>query len=99
VTVTIPASGKALVILTAESKGSQGGSASFMSYAASPAGTSGGPADAQAYEVAGNDFVRASATVLVTGLTPGSTTFTAKYRVSSGTGTFGTREITVIPLS
>lgn len=36
--------------------------------------------------------------VLVTGLTPGSTTFTAKYRVSAGTGTFVERYISVIPL-
>lgn len=32
------------------------------------------------------------------GLTPGSNTFTAKYRVPSGTGFFGNREIFGIPL-
>lgn len=31
-------------------------------------------------------------------LTPGSNTFTAKYRVSSGTGTFQSRRIAVLPL-
>lgn len=31
-------------------------------------------------------------------LTPGSNTFTAKYRVSSGTGTFSARRISVLPL-
>jgi hypothetical protein len=31
-------------------------------------------------------------------LTPGSNTFTAKYRVSSGTGTFSARRIAVFPL-
>lgn len=35
---------------------------------------------------------------LYTGLTPGSTTFTLKHRVTSGTGTFGGRYITAIPL-
>ena len=32
-----------------------------------------------------------------TALTPGSNTFTAKYRVSSGTGTFSARRIVVLP--
>ena len=31
-------------------------------------------------------------------LTPGSNTFTAKYRVSGGTGTFASRRIAVLPL-
>lgn len=35
---------------------------------------------------------------LATGLTPGSNTFTARYAVSSGTGTFADRSINVIPL-
>jgi hypothetical protein len=34
----------------------------------------------------------------VTGLTPGSTTFTAKYDVTGGTGTFANRSIVVVPL-
>ncbi|MDJ1137932.1 hypothetical protein [Streptomyces iconiensis] len=33
-----------------------------------------------------------------TGLTPGTNTFVAKYRVSSGTGTFSSRRLTVFPL-
>jgi hypothetical protein len=98
VTVTIPASGKALVILTAAVFGSTGNAHAFMSFAASPAGTTIAPTDAQALEVSANDEVRASATVLVTGLTPGSTTFTAKYRTSLGTGTFANRDVVVIPL-
>lgn len=39
-----------------------------------------------------------TASVLLTGLTPGSTTFTMKYRVTAGTGTFTERKISVIPL-
>jgi hypothetical protein len=35
---------------------------------------------------------------LLTGLTPGSNTFTAKYKVSAGTGTFSNRTLAVIPL-
>ena len=37
-------------------------------------------------------------TVPVLGLTPGSNTFKAKYKVSAGTGTFFDRRISVIPL-
>jgi hypothetical protein len=40
-----------------------------------------------------------SGTYLVTGLTPGPTTFTAKYRVTSGQGTFAMRSIVVVPLA
>jgi hypothetical protein len=40
-----------------------------------------------------------SATFFVTGLNPGSTTFTAKYDVNAGTGTFANRTILVIPIS
>lgn len=45
-----------------------------------------------------NNRVRAGVRTLVTGLTAGSNTFTMKYRVSGGTGTFGEREIIVEPL-
>ena len=40
----------------------------------------------------------ASSTFLVTGLTAGSNTFTCKYRVGGGTGTWLRRHISVIPL-
>jgi len=36
--------------------------------------------------------------ILVTGLTPGSNTFTAQYRVNSGSGTFTNRVISVVAL-
>jgi hypothetical protein len=42
--------------------------------------------------------MQGSATYLVTGLTAGSNTFTAKYRVDGSTGTFANRNIIVIPL-
>jgi hypothetical protein len=68
-----------------------------MSFAVSGASTV--PAsDDRALVVAGNDLVRASATSLVTGLTAGSNTFTAQYRVNQGIGTFQVRDIIVIPL-
>jgi hypothetical protein len=89
---------QALVILTAAENGSQGGSAAFMSVAVSGASTV-APSDVRAFVVAGNDPVRASATALITGLSSaGPLTFTAVYRVNSGTGTFANRDITVIPV-
>lgn len=42
--------------------------------------------------------LRASAVTLLDGLTPGSNIFTAKYRVTGGTGTFNNRRIAVLPL-
>jgi len=47
----------------------------------------------------GTNFTRASATSVITGLTPGSNTFTAKYRITGGTGTWRDREIVVVPLT
>jgi hypothetical protein len=41
---------------------------------------------------------RRSGLFLLTGLTPGSTTFKMKYKVSGGTGTYTDRRISVIPL-
>jgi hypothetical protein len=34
---------------------------------------------------------------MISSLTPGSNTFTMKYRVTAGTGTFLARQIAVIP--
>jgi hypothetical protein len=48
--------------------------------------------------VAGNDEVRASATALIGGLTPGPCTFTTQYKlVGAGSATFKDRDIIVIP--
>ena len=49
------------------------------------------------YGVAGAGVITSGVT-LHTDLTPGSNTFTAKYRVASGTGTFLSRRIVVFPL-
>jgi hypothetical protein len=42
--------------------------------------------------------MQASATYLVTGLTPGLNTFTAKYRTASAGAIFSNRSIIVTPL-
>jgi hypothetical protein len=92
--VTVTTDTVALVFLTAEITGSTGNAAGFMSVS-----VDGGPAlDMNSLRVAGNDAVRATAESLITGLTPGSHTFLAMYKlVGSGSVTFNARAITVIP--
>ena len=96
--VTLNVTGtQAIVILTAQMFGSTGQTAAFMSVSVTGATTI-AASDANSYRVFGNDPIRASAAVLITGLTAGSNTFTAVYRhVGSGSSTFGARTITVIP--
>ena len=98
VTVTIGASGMAIVMIyaTIGLTGYQG----FMSYAVSGATTS-AASDTKSmnYQCAvsniGGSF---GATFFETGLAAGSTTFKLKYRTtSSATGTFSNRRIAVIP--
>jgi hypothetical protein len=94
--VTLPTGTQAFVILTAQIFGSTGQTAGFMSVSVD--GNDPGASDANSLRVFGNDPVRASASALITGLTPGSHTFKAVYRnVGSGTSTFSVRTITVIP--
>lgn len=56
--------------------------------------------DRSAYSaaVSANNFMSCSTWELYTGLTPGSHTFTAQYKVSTGTGTYGVRNMIVIAL-
>jgi hypothetical protein len=85
--------------VTAQIFGSTGNSAGFMSVAAScaaPPNNAG--SDANSLRVFANDPNRASATVLITGLTPGPCTFNSVYRnAGSGSSTFSVRNIVVIP--
>jgi hypothetical protein len=100
VDAVIPASGKVLVILTAEVSGSNVGSNASSTGFMSVSLDNSIALDTNSLRVAGEDPVRASVTVLISGLTPGNTvTFTAVYkRVGSGDpATFNARQITVIP--
>lgn len=56
------------------------------------------PNDNMSIGIAGTDGIREGALFRLTGLTPGSNTFTCRYRVGAGTGTFSDRRILVIPL-
>lgn len=97
--VTVTTGTSALVIIAARMTNTTSGSECAASYEVSGATTS-AASDARALAFnasSGSPNLRASAAYLHTGLTAGSNTFTMKYRVSAGTGTFTYRNITVIP--
>lgn len=99
VTVTVGASGTALVTMSALMYHSQAQDKSFMGFAVSGASTV-AATDADALMLRSSDAgqsVQASYTTLVTGLTPGSTTFTAKYRGDAAAAFFKNRQVIVIP--
>ena len=89
--VTITTGTQALVYITAQSFSTSAYAA--MSVAVSGASTA---AASDAYwnlsNVVGNNLAM-TRVALITGLTAGANTFTAKYRVSAGTGTWAYREI------
>ena len=100
VTVNIGGSGSALVVLSCNTYNSGVDSFNLMSFAVSGATTlaaSDDRASSNRVRTAGavEDANRA---IVVTGLNPGSNTFTAKYRVGSNTGNFRRRYIAVLPL-
>jgi hypothetical protein len=100
VTVTIGASGAAIVILTARTDNTNSGIEVFMGFAVSGA-TTVAASDAQALCSAARntgDTPKNSAVFWVTGLTAGSNTFTSKYRTTANTATFADRNIIVIPI-
>ncbi len=86
-TVQVSSSGEALVTITAlESSGGQG---CYMSFAVSGAtNLPPAPNDVQSLSSAGPFLSQGSAVYLVTGLNPGSNTFTAKYR-TDGSNVWG----------
>jgi len=100
--VTITTGAIALVFLTVRKMNNNTGSQeTFMSFAVSGAST------VSAADTSSINLVTSTGSLpqggfsgafLVTGLTAGSNTFTAKYRVDGGTGSFQNRTITVVPL-
>lgn len=99
-TVTIGASGMALVIISATCANANASGYAIAGYAVSGANTA-AATDAKSVlmrsETAAEEGNYCN-TFLETGLTAGSTTFTMKYRCVSGTAQFQRRFITVIPL-
>ena len=96
-TITLETGPAALIIVRCSAENSGGGSAR-MAYDVSGA-TSLAAADNRGVGIFGSAGVNVNASdvSLWTALTPGTNTFTAKYRVSSGTDTFLSRRIIVVP--
>lgn len=95
--VTVETGPAALIIVRCSAQNSGAGSAR-MGYEVSGA-TSLAPADNRGVGFFGvtDGNINASDVSLWTSLNPGENTFTARYRVSSGTGTFQSRRIIVMP--
>lgn len=99
--VTITTGTKALVVVSGRLSNGSAGQWAFMGFAVSGATTT-AAADASSLAFGQSattvdSFSQSSQIYLVT-LTAGSNTFTAKYRVTGGTGTFTNRNIIVIPI-
>lgn len=90
--------GTQALVLLYTSAGNSSTGFSAMSYAVSGATTISATDVSCIGGAWGTGGGRASGVALVTGLTAGTNTFTAKYRVTAGTGTYLNRRITVVPL-
>lgn len=75
-----------------------GGAASYMGYAVSGASTIAADDTKALYYESSNagDIIGIGTIIPESGLTAGSNTFTAKYRVGAGTGTFASRRLSVL---
>lgn len=90
---------QALVVVSAKMQQNTASVNDYMAYAVSGATTiAATDQNALLLQFAGTTTtIRASSVFLQTGLTAGSNTFTSKYRVSGGTGTYDNRSMAVIP--
>lgn len=100
VTVTVPASGKVLILWGADVVNSSAESRSSIGVrinGADPAGSTG--QDVIQFRTTGTgNTVTTGRNRVFTGLTPGSTIFKMRYQVQAGTGTFAFRHISAIPI-
>lgn len=100
VTVNISGLGMALVMISAFGSNSGADGQTFTGFGITGASTI-AASDAESLNLrltTATAAERATYATLVTGLTPGSTTFAMKYRVAAGTGTWSSRSISVIPI-
>lgn len=98
VTVNIGVNGLALVSIGAQYQNNNASGFASMSFAISGATTQ-AASDKFALYTGSQVVAKASSVFLLTGLTPGSTTFTTKYAaLVAGTSTFLWRSIAVVPL-
>jgi hypothetical protein len=98
-TITVPASGKARVTITAAVFNSGTDQCSVGIAVSGATTTAADDARALRTTITAAHFWRVSMSTVFTGLTPGSTTFTMKYRVNAGTGNFSVREINAEPVT
>ena len=97
--VTVQTGPRALVLLSAHGTQSINPGNNFMAFALSGATTLAASDDKCALETIVGSTGGLSASVYVDSLTPGANTFTAKYRVNAGTGSFLRRNLIVVPLA
>lgn len=104
VTVNVGASGMALVVYSAEGGNSGADGQTLVSFGITGATTLSGTVLPLSGKYTRSRLSTATATqrlggsTIVEGLNPGANTFTTKYYVTGGTGTFSIREISVTPL-
>lgn len=98
--VTVTTSTEAMLFFGAHMSNSSAGDECWVGYAISGATTlaASDSRAAMATSNAADDAYTSYITLNQTVLTAGSNTFTMKYRVTGGTGTFNHRRLTVIPL-
>jgi hypothetical protein len=99
-TVTVTTGTTALVVVGAKIQQNTNSAESLASFAVSGASTIAADsawAVSSQFPTAGTESHAMSKVTWQTGLTPGANTFTMKYRVTAGTGTFDLRSIAVIP--
>lgn len=96
--VSVATGNRALVSIYANFLNNPGGSTSrsWMSFDIGGATTL-AATDFLSIDHSFNGGMRWGASFLMTGLTPGTNSFTLRYRVTAGTGTFSVRRIAVIP--
>jgi hypothetical protein len=97
VTVTVGASGKVALHLACRMANSTGDTDCYAGVNVSGASTIAASTLLVA-NAAATKIQQFGATTILTGLTPGSTTFKMQYAVAAGTGTFQVRELTVAPV-
>lgn len=98
--VTVTTGVSALVVVSCTMSNNTAGANAYMGYEVSGASTV-SASDDTALQTASDPAsaaLHASSVSKATGLTAGSNTFTAKYKVTSGTGTFSRRNIIVLGL-
>jgi hypothetical protein len=97
--VTTATGSRAIVFIRAAMENSGANNGTFMSWDVTGASTL-AASENQAVNFAGLPAAqrqRLGSTYMISSLTPGTNTFTVKYRVTAGTGTFLARQIAVIP--